>query len=131
MQPYRSQPLGPVLAVCWVPVTAAHLNVLALQRCGDRPARLRAGRDSVATRVWTGLALYVLLVAGEMRFLTQTGLAVAAWCAFVPLTLKCETPVLGPWPGLCHGSPLEVLLMLLMSVWRQRQGMRAPRHLRW
>ncbi len=41
---------------------------------------LRQGRDSAATRVWTGVALYKLLVAGELRVLAQTGLAIAAWC---------------------------------------------------
>ncbi len=68
------------------------------EKCCCEPARLCAGRDSVATRVWTGLALYLLLVAGEMRFLTQTGLAISAWCApllIQPLT--CKTPV----PGRC------------------------------
>lgn len=40
----------------------------------------RTGRDSAATRVWTGVALYTLLVAGELRVLSQTGLAIAAWC---------------------------------------------------
>ncbi|KAK9843508.1 hypothetical protein WJX81_006624 [Elliptochloris bilobata] len=56
-------------------------------------ARRLSGRDSAATRVWTGIALYTLLVMGELRILSQTGLAIAAWCALFglpPLYAACR-----------------------------------------
>ena len=43
------------------------------------------GRDGLGTRVWLGLALWAVALAGEARVLSQSALALVLWTALFAL----------------------------------------------
>lgn len=69
--------------------------------------------------MWTGLTLYLLLVMGELRVLSQTGLAIAAWCAsstqiYLPHNVQATLSCLRVhwWRDSISGSCLKLPIQL-------------------